>query len=92
MEENQNTKKYRITIEEVTQYDETTTAYANPEKPGKIYNSKYEVESDAEREKLLSHKRPTGRRLEESKKVFEQTVDSEGFELHEVIRAINALQ
>lgn len=83
-------KKYKITVEELTPYEETTQAWRFPDDPEKLYYSKYDV-PEADREKLVSHKRPTGRMLTDSQKIFEQTIDVAEVELTDVIKAINTI-
>jgi len=79
---------YKITIEKLAEYEETTSAYRDPENPEKIYFSKYDAEEPI-RERLQSHQRPTGKKLLDSKKIFEQVVDD--MEMESVIRAVNGM-
>lgn len=88
MENEKNIRLFKVVIEEINSYEETVTAFRDPENPDKIYYSKYDVEEDI-RKNLLSHQRPTGKMLNENKQIFEQTI--EDINLLSVIKAINGI-
>lgn len=79
---------YKITVERLTEYDETTTMWRDPKNPDTVEPSKYDFEEDV-RAQLVSHQRPTGKKLIDSKKIFEQTVDDMDLKL--VLKAVNGI-
>jgi hypothetical protein len=80
---------YQVTIQKLNEYDETITAYKDPDDPEKLYYSKYDMD-EAMRNRVVSHQRPTGKKLIDSSQIFEQTV--EDLDLQTVIKAINNIK
>lgn len=80
---------YRIVIEKLTEYDETVQMWRDPENPDKLEPSKYDFDPEV-RSRLVSHQRPTGKKLIDDKQIFEQTV--EDLTLENVIKAVNHIQ
>ncbi len=80
---------YKITVEKLTEYDETVQMWRDPQDPEKMEASKYDFDSEV-RERLVSHQRPTGKKRMDSTKILEQTV--EDLTLENVIKAVNHIQ
>ena len=78
--------KFKITIEKITEYDETITRWRNPEDPEKVNESKYDFPENV-RPNLVSHQHPTGKKLEHTRKIFEQTL--ENLDISELVKVIN---
>lgn len=81
--------KYKITIEELNEYDETRTIWKDPKSknfPLEFKDSKYSFPEEV-RDQLTSHQELTGRKLVDSKKVYEQTL--EDFSVSDLVYYIN---
>lgn len=79
-------EKYKITIEKITEYDETIIRWRDPQAPDQIEESKYNFDESV-RDRLVSHIHSTGKKLRQSEQIYEQIV--EDLEIDDVIKAVN---
>lgn len=80
--------KYKITIEEISEYEETIRRYRSKIDPKKSVGSLYSI-NEEDRENYEEYKYPTGKMQQDSEKIFEQTVNS--LAINTVIKSINQM-
>lgn len=81
--------KYKVIIEEITEYDEVVSEYRLPEDEKTVYSSKYDVTEEFRR-KLIRSTRITGEKRQQTKEIYDQTVDT--LEIQAVIKAVNGMK
>ena len=81
--------KYKITIEEVTEYPEMETVYESGN--GKRYNSRYNDELEGKKLDVdyFAVQHPTGRTLQRTNDVYVQEFDAD--RLTPIIKAVNGI-
>lgn len=75
--------KYRVTIEEVTEYPETSRKYEAAD--GKRYTSSYDLDKDTYKTVDV----PTGAMLQKEREIYVQ--DFEAADLKAIIKAVNQI-
>ena len=80
--------KYKITIEQVTEYPEMQTVYESKE-GGTRYYSKYHKDLEEGKVTVVTKEYPTGKMLTRKDEIYTQEFDNET--IIDIIKAVNEL-